>query len=77
VRGNVNMKLHNKKGKYVYKKGDRWERYDILSFEEVVLRIKEGLAWLKKRFWAIFLIGIPIIYLIGSIYIMLHDFGVI
>lgn len=72
------MKVHNKKGKYVYKRGDKWKRYDNLSFSEVILRIKDGFAWLKKRFWAIFLmIGIPIICLIGTIYVMLHDFGVI
>ena len=75
MRRNVNMKVHNKKGKYVYKKGDRWERYDILSFKEVVLGIKEGLAWLERRFWAIFLIGIPIICLIGTIYALNMIFG--
>jgi len=71
------MKVHNKKGKYVYKKGDKWERYDNLSFSEVILRIKYGFAWLIEMFWLIFLTGIIIICLIGSIYVMLHDFGVI
>ena len=71
------MKVHNKKGKYVYKRGDKWERYDNLSFSEVILRIKDGFAWLKEMFWFLLLIGIPIICLIGTIYVMLHDFGVI
>ena len=77
MRRNVNMKVHNKKGKYVYKKGDKWERYDNLSFSEVILRIKDGFAWFKEMFWFILLMGITIICIIGIIYIMLHDFGVI